>query len=702
MKVRPPTPGMSKQASAREPGTDTPSTVQGHMEEGTSVEPNESSPLRNTYDTSSPEKVRGGNARKSFPKTAQESRRSHSSSPSASAKADKQYVEAKAKEVLQPDQFEVGVKSAEALFSGKGDTEIPVNPISSINQPTHVSDEVNECSGTLILDSGEEVIPLLTRVTLEVSSVVSGSAEELLCSSTITELPTSEEVILGDDVSEDSSLHREFKSAVFFSPGKDTEARLARRSRRKAFPASPSSSSLITIIPSTDEAPETDTNATGVGDQSIESSENQDGKPLDRISESSDRHQSTDSQNFESTSQTVTLLPPASSSERHSSPSAKCDHSDIWMKGLMISSLGIKSNHHDPESSVTHEDKSGTPNSFSCQDDQVVAKIFTRSGNGFPEACEASVKDNNNQGNNDIELLTDDSSSEDEISASKEHASRMPSEDTENDDDTPNTPKKIVETARTTRSGTRFSDETNMLRDFLSRAQARKAAKDVSGSTEAPGLTTSCRRSPRKSLAEIDNNSPSSEKPRNARKRRGTPPGKPKPEIGDLDDLDEVAFETSSHRRSTRTRLFTPARPAPEAPSLIPVRRADGGDNIKLRRSSAQELATVTRANTRRNRGQSKPPKLVLRNLSIASLPTEVLSQRGDGCGKSVGWDETLVYYQATSSIAPAKEVKRTRSRKVGALGSGDAALAPTKETTEALSSNGTMLGPKHRGRSKQ
>ena len=162
----------------------------------------------------------------------------------------------------------------------------------------------------------------------------------------------------------------------------------------------------------------------------------------------------------------------------------------------MISSLGIKSNHHDPESSITHEDESGTPNSSSCEDDQLVAKIFTRSINGFPEDCEAHVKDDDNHGNDDIELPTNDSSSEDEISASKEHASRMPSEDTENNEDTPNTPKKIVETARTTRSGTRFSDETNMLRDFLSRAQARKAAKDVSGSTEAPGSTTSCRRSP--------------------------------------------------------------------------------------------------------------------------------------------------------------------------------------------------------------
>lgn len=701
MKFRPPTPGMSRQASAGEPGTDTPSTFQGHVEEKALVELKESSPLQNTYDTSSPKKGRGGNARKFFPKPAQKSIPSNSSSPAASAKDNEQYVEARAKETLQPDQCEVEVNPPKAPFSGKGGTEIPVNPVNSNNRPTNVSNEVDGFSGAPIWDNGKEVVPLLRRVTLEVSSVVSGSEGEILSSSALSEIPTSEEVVFSDIVSEDTSLHREFTNAVFVSPEEDTRASVATEKLRKAFPASPSSSILIAIIPSTDEAPETDTNATGVWDQSIWSSKNQDGKPQDRNSEPSGRRQSTDPQDLESPSQTVTVLLTASSDdEKHSSLSATSDHSDIWMKGLMIRSPGIKLDHHDPDSWVTHENEPGRPNSSNCEDDQGVTKIFTHSINSFPEDCEARVKDDDNQENNDIELLVNDSSSEDEISAFKEHASCTPSEDIENNENAPNTPKQIAETTRTTRSGTRYSDETNMLRDFLSRARARKAAKEVSVSTEAPGPTTSCRRSPRKSLAEVDNNSPSPEKPRNASKRRGTPPGKAKLEIGDLDDLDEAAHETPSHRRSTRTRLFTPVRPAPEAPSLIPVRRADGGDNIILRRSSAQELATVTRANTRRNRGQSKPPKLVLRNLSTVSLPTEVLGERGDGCGKSVGWDKTLVYYQATSCIALTQEVKRTRSRKIGAPGSRDTALAPTKGTTEALSSHG-MSGPKHRGRRK-
>jgi hypothetical protein len=266
----------------------------------------------------------------------------------------------------------------------------------------------------------------------------------------------------------------------------------------------------------------------------------------------------------------------------------------------------------------------------------------------------------------------------------------------------PNSPNRVQETAHATRSGTRFSDDAIMLREFLSRAQARKAARDLSCPAPAPAPAAaprrSPRRSPRKSLAEIGHNSPSRDQPGDLRKRPGTPPGSPQLE---MDELDDDGPAPTSCRRSRRTRLLTPARPAPGAPSLIPVRRADGVDNIILQRSSAQRLAMVTRANTRRNRGQSKPPKLALRALPAETLPVGVVGPRGDRSGKCVRWDEPLAYYQAVPCIRPAPAGTRTRSGRAGLADGADRALAPKKDIAEALRLNATSRtkGP---GRSKR
>ncbi|KAL8868595.1 MAG: hypothetical protein Q9198_008125, partial [Flavoplaca austrocitrina] len=85
-----------------------------------------------------------------------------------------------------------------------------------------------------------------------------------------------------------------------------------------------------------------------------------------------------------------------------------------------------------------------------------------------------------------------------------------------------------------TRSGARFSDDTNMLKDFLSRAQARKLSKEVTlapasnARAEAAAAATSPRRSQRNALATLDSNSPSPRKPREVASHPGTPPNKSK------------------------------------------------------------------------------------------------------------------------------------------------------------------------------
>lgn len=253
---------------------------------------------------------------------------------------------------------------------------------------------------------------------------------------------------------------------------------------------------------------------------------------------------------------------------------------------------------------------------------------------------------------------------------------------------------------RTTRSGARFSDDTNLLKDFLSRAQARKLAKD--SKIPATGSTgTSPRRSPRKVLAEKDSNSPSPQKPNDLASRPGTPPGKQRLDAFSLDDVDELTAEPTSCRRSNRTRLPNTPKVVPGAPSFIPVRRADGTDPVVLQKSIAQDLAVQTRANTRRNKGQSKPPSVALQTLTVETTESVTNRVRARATCKSVGWDEKLVYYQGGKEAAVAeeegKEEKRPKVRRLRGLGATNGTPAP-KRVVDSNVSQGTPA-PRRRGK---
>jgi len=251
---------------------------------------------------------------------------------------------------------------------------------------------------------------------------------------------------------------------------------------------------------------------------------------------------------------------------------------------------------------------------------------------------------------------------------------------------------------RKTRSGARFSDDTSMLKEFLNRAQAKKAARIPTLS--APGLPkpqTSPRRSPRKALGFHDDNALSPQKLRNVATRPGTPPGKPKLDSPDSDDADEFNAEPTSCRRSTRTRLPAPSKAPPGAPSFIPVRRADGTDPVVLQKSQAQELAMVTRANTRRNKGQSKPPLLALQDIPVETTETATIAKRRREQTKTVGWAERLASYQDAKETEQAEEVK-SKVRRMRGLGSANGIPAPKRATAVVGTSNGTPA-PKRRGK---
>ncbi|KAL8957619.1 MAG: hypothetical protein Q9193_005155 [Seirophora villosa] len=247
---------------------------------------------------------------------------------------------------------------------------------------------------------------------------------------------------------------------------------------------------------------------------------------------------------------------------------------------------------------------------------------------------------------------------------------------------------------KTTRSGTRFSDDTNMLKDFLSRAQARKQAKDALLVANPAATATASRRSPRKALASLDSNSPSPHKAGVDSNRAGTPLGRAKLEEVQLEEPDETAADASPVRRGTRKRLLAPAKTATGAPSLIPVRRADGTDPVVLQKSIAQELALVTRTNTRRNKGQAKPPALILKKLVVEEVEPETKGGHALRNCKSVGWDKKLVYYQDGRQVQADAEVeveeKRPKARRLRGLGAGNGTPAPKRQVADLVGTNGT------------
>ena len=251
---------------------------------------------------------------------------------------------------------------------------------------------------------------------------------------------------------------------------------------------------------------------------------------------------------------------------------------------------------------------------------------------------------------------------------------------------------------RQTRSAARFSDDTSMLKEFLNRAQAKKAAKrPVLLEPDLPQPQTSPRRSPRKAFGSHDGNASTPQKLRDIANRSGTPPGKPELENPDPDDAVDVNVEPTSCRRSTRTRLPAPSKAPPGAPSFIPVRRADGTDAVVLQKSHSQELAMTTRANTRRNKGQSKPPILALQDLPLEVADTITAAGQQKRQTKSVGWAERLASYSDAKETETLEEA-RPKVRRMKGLGSVNGTPVAKRVTAIVGTSNGTPA-PKRKGK---
>ena len=225
------------------------------------------------------------------------------------------------------------------------------------------------------------------------------------------------------------------------------------------------------------------------------------------------------------------------------------------------------------------------------------------------------------------------------------------------------TTSKLVETiSENTQHIVYDHDETDMLRSFLTRVQANKAAK---AGNSMPKRKRSLPHSPLKlPLGETTNTSPWSKR-RNEDFDLGPPGPSPSkkqkpidPVLADDDD-DDTITERKPTRRSGRTRLPVIKTPL-GAPSHIPVRRLgqDADTTVTLKRTEEKELAALTRVNTRKNKGGSQSVAEVLvkkteeredpalRQRLLKEVFDENAKKARKEKRKTVVWAEELTQYQ--------------------------------------------------------
>ncbi|KAJ9635233.1 hypothetical protein H2199_008719 [Coniosporium tulheliwenetii] len=235
--------------------------------------------------------------------------------------------------------------------------------------------------------------------------------------------------------------------------------------------------------------------------------------------------------------------------------------------------------------------------------------------------------------------------------------------------------------------------DTAHLKEFLSRAALNKARRASTAASTAASIArrTSLQNrrdsdavrqalaSPRRVLDDKDPNSPSLLKSYELNAGMRPEPSAKNLLDGSNDDEDatttllipeEMSDKLSQagqtpnkpSRRSARTpksripappsQLPQPVAAPADAPNRIPVRRADGSEPVVLKKTEAQELANLTRVNTRKNKGGAVAAAVRLLKLSaevvapeIGVLAEELVRELGEG-QKGVRWDEQLVYFQ--------------------------------------------------------
>ncbi|KAK2629826.1 hypothetical protein QTJ16_000646 [Diplocarpon rosae] len=263
-------------------------------------------------------------------------------------------------------------------------------------------------------------------------------------------------------------------------------------------------------------------------------------------------------------------------------------------------------------------------------------------------------------------------------------------------------------------------DDTDMLRDFLTRVKANKAAM---AKTSIPKRKRSLPHSPIQIPLETVEPilSPSSPKSKDEFDVGLPDPSPTKRRKRDHDHARSEADTTEPRpiRRSGRTRL--PGKAIPTALSFIPVRRIgqDGDSTVTLRRNEEKELAALTRVNTRKNKGGALQPNEYLAKMTeekedpvARKRPLKDASWEEKGKlskKKSLLWAEDLVKFHTeegsgkkaefdTEKQIKVETVRVVKEKKVVGVEKASVKVGMRSKMTLGMAANGTPA-PKRRSR---
>lgn len=209
-------------------------------------------------------------------------------------------------------------------------------------------------------------------------------------------------------------------------------------------------------------------------------------------------------------------------------------------------------------------------------------------------------------------------------------------------------------------------DDTMYLQDFVLRAHASKVdrtAKRLSNSNkrDSNAVKEALASPDRPALHELDTNSPLNSplqeivSPTKEFKSSSNEVYLPSPLNRSRSVSDDGKIDATNHvtpsRRSGRDH-FPKEAPAIflAIPQQLSVRRADGTERFVLKRSEAQEVAAVTRGNTRRNKGSSLSVRSMLIKINDPLLAEDLLPETFETPAKlrnkAVTWNPQLVAFE--------------------------------------------------------
>ncbi|KAL1297311.1 hypothetical protein AAFC00_004862 [Neodothiora populina] len=241
----------------------------------------------------------------------------------------------------------------------------------------------------------------------------------------------------------------------------------------------------------------------------------------------------------------------------------------------------------------------------------------------------------------------------------------------------------------------RISDDTAILHAFLNRAAASKKPSISIGRRESltnrrdsdvvrQALASPAKVDilgdldpnspmPRKSVAVVEDVACENESESSLEPSEETPETLPEPAV----ENEAAATDAKPTRRSIRSRnrvvqlgplAASPSKYA-KGPNKITIRST--GTPVAIKRTDAQELSLLTRANTRKNKGGSIMPVVRLCELATEPASREPSEESsgapaekvGDGAAdnvKGVRWDVNLAYYQEFEDDADSQEARRS------------------------------------------